>query len=49
MLGAQVTRRKGGTISRRYRRNGYVLSQKAARRADAFATMQRPDKPTPTF
>ena len=27
MLGAQVTRRQGGTLSGRYRRNGYVLDQ----------------------
>ena len=28
----KVTRRKGGTLSSRYRRNGYVLSQKEPRR-----------------
>jgi hypothetical protein len=31
MLGAQVTRRKDGTLSGRYRRNGYVHLQEIGR------------------
>ncbi len=40
----QVTRRKGGTISRRYRRNGYVHPQKSMPPDTKPSSERRPDQ-----